>query len=72
MLLVKTFLIHNSRTKIFPDMHYLPNASQNLMIKLFKNLTSVSATLDLFQTFQINQFFAEKSDSVIPITLVVP
>ena len=72
MLLVKTFLIHNSRTKVFLDKHYLPNAGQNLMIKLSRNLTTVSATLDLFQTFQINQIFPEKSGSVTLITLAVP
>ena len=28
MLLVKTFLIHNSRTKIFSDKHFLQNATK--------------------------------------------
>ena len=41
MSLVKIFLIHNSKTKIFPDKDFLQNASP-------RNLKTVSAILDLF------------------------
>ena len=35
MLLAKYFLIHNSKTKIFPDKHFLQNASQEQLKKTF-------------------------------------
>ena len=35
MLLVKTFLIHDSRTKIFPDKQFLQNASQEQYKRVF-------------------------------------
>ena len=45
MLLVKKFLIHNSRTKISSDKHFLKNASQNLKWKNFQEIGKTSLPL---------------------------
>ena len=66
MLLVKAFLIHVLKTKMFPEKHVLQNAARKkhfqrtLIINFPRNLKTVSTILDLFsniQIFQINHIF---------------
>ena len=67
MLLVRTFLIHNSRTKIFPDKQFCQNAGQEIYIKKHFQRNSIVKISEKFKNSNLTSLSCHEQVCLIKL-----